>query len=119
MAIDLRQEQQHRQHPEAPPRRRGTVWMVAVALIAIFAIGAVMTVVALRDQPTPAGGVTILSYPEGASTTGREGGVYVVVPASVAGYTDTAAGVREGGDYVTTTWDEQKLDAFEARLQAG
>lgn len=119
MAIDLRQEQKQRQRPQAPPHRRGIGWMVAVALVAIFAIGAVMTAVTLRDQPAPAGGVTTLSYPEGASTAGREGGVYVVVPGSLAGDTDTAVGTREGGDYVTTTWDEQKLDAFEGRLQAG
>lgn len=105
MAIDLRQEQQQQRQqprrPATPPRPRGTVW-VAMALAAVVAVGAGITALTLRDQPAPAGGVTV-SYPEGAFTAEREGGVYVVVPETVAGFTDTAVGVREGGSYGLNT----------------
>ena len=94
MAIDLRQEQRRR-HPARPPRHRGTVWIVALTLVAVFGVGAVLTVLALQDQPAPAGGVT-LTYPEGAFTTEREGGEYIVVPGPVAAYTGTPVPTREG-----------------------
>ena len=108
MAIDLRQEQQERQQrqrqepqqprrPVAPIRPRGMLW-VALALAAVVAVGAGIFASSMQDQPAPTGGVTV-PYPEGASTGEREGGVYVVVPEPVAGFTDTAVGVREGGSY--------------------
>ena len=61
-----------------------------------------MTVVALQDEPAPTGTVTTVSYPEGAFTAEREGGVYVVVPQRVAGYADTFVQIREGGPYGLT-----------------
>ena len=103
MAIDLRQEREQRErqeqpgHPVTSPRPRGTVW-VALALTAIVAAGAGIAVLTLQDQPAPTGGVAV-SYPEGAFTAEREGGLYVVVPEPVAGFTDTSIGVREGGSY--------------------
>jgi hypothetical protein len=106
MAIDLRQEQQQQRQqqprrPATPPRPRGTVWVV-MAVAAVVAVGAGITALTLQDQPAPAGGVTV-SYPEGAFTAEREGGVYVVVPEPVADFTDTAVGVREGGPYGLNT----------------
>ena len=102
MAIDLRQEQQRGQHeqprfPAASPRGRGMFW-ATLALAGAVAVGAAIFVSSTPDQPAPSRGVTV-SYPEGASTTAREGGVYLVVPEPMAGYTDTAVGVREGGSY--------------------
>ena len=105
MATDLRQDQQQRQRqerqqPQRPgtsPRPHGALW-VAVAVAAIVAVGAGMYALTQQDQPAPSGGVTV-SYPEGAATAEREGGAYVAVPELVAGYTDTAVGVREGGSY--------------------
>ena len=108
MAIDLRQErQQHeqgqqRQLPTEPNRSRGTSWMVAAGLIAVLTIGAALTMFALQGEPAPTGGLT-LSYPEGAFTGDREGGVYVVVPEPVAGFTDTLVQIREGGGSVSET----------------
>lgn len=106
MAIDLRQEQQQlrQQEPRRPAtthRPRGTGRVVAMALAAIFAVGAGITAWTLQDHPAPTGGVTV-SYPEGAFTPEREGGVYIVVPEPVARFTETAVGVREGGSYATT-----------------
>ena len=108
MAIDLRQEreqQQERQQPrrpETPPRPRMTVWVVAMVLAAVIAVGVGILALTLQDQPAPTGGMTV-SYPEGAFTVEREGGVYLVVPGPVAGFTDTSVGVREGGSYGLNT----------------
>ena len=76
--------------------------MVAVALVAVLAVGAAVAVLALQDEPAPGGTVTTLSYPEGALTAEREGGAYVIVPAPVAGYADTEVQIREGGPYGLT-----------------
>jgi hypothetical protein len=112
MAIDLRQERQRQERqqrqrqgqepqqprrPVAPIRPRGMLW-VALALAAVVAVGAGIFASSMQDQPAPTGGVAV-RYPEGASTGERERGVYVVVPEPVAGFTDTAVGVREGGSY--------------------
>ena len=108
MAIDLRQEQEQQQRQQQqprrlapPPRSRTTTWVVVTAVAAVVAVGAAITVMT-QDQPAPTGAVTV-SYPEGGLTSEREGGVYVVVPAPVAGFTDTAVGVREGGSYGLST----------------
>src|SRR5262245_32045098 len=101
MAIDLRQEEQQRQQQEQPGARRprrGTVWTVAAALIAVIAVGAAFTVLILQDDPAPATGIS-LTYPEGADTADREGGTTIVVPEPATEITDTSVGTREGGSY--------------------
>jgi hypothetical protein len=110
MAIDLRQERQEQERlqdrrtasPPASNRPHGTVWMVVVALVAVLGVGTAVTVVALQDEPAPTGAVTTVSYPEGAFTAEREGGVSMVVPEPVAGYADTEVQIREGGPYGLT-----------------
>lgn len=126
MAVDLRQEQQEHQdrqggrRPASAPQPRGTIWTVALALVAVVAVGGVVTVFAQHDEPAPAGEASTLSYPEGASTTGREGGMYLIVPEPATTFTATAVGIREGGPYgLTAEFTDTSVGAREGGRYVG
>ena len=115
MAIDIRQEQQRDQRtpPSARPARLG--WAIALTVVAIVALTGAFLAVALSEDPAPSGG-TLLTYQDGALTSVREGGDYVVIPETTAGYVDTDVQGREGTSPVDTGASEQKAQMADAGI---
>ena len=116
MAIDIRQEQQQReQRTPTPPRPARLGWAIALTVIAIVGLTGAFLAVALSDDPAPSGG-TLLTYQDGALTTVREGGEYVVIPETNAGYVDTDVQGREWTPPVDTSASEQKAQMAESGI---
>ena len=116
MAIDIRQEQQQRDQRTPPPARPARLgWAVALTVIAIVALTGAFLAVALSEDPAPSGG-TLLTYQDGALTSVREGGEYVVIPETTAGYVDTDVEGREWTPPVDTSASEQKAQMAAAGI---
>jgi hypothetical protein len=116
MAIDIRQEQQQRdQRTPRPARPARLGWAIALTVIAIVGLTGAFLVVALSEDPAPSGG-TLLTYQDGALTSVREGGEYVVIPETNAGYVDTDVESKEWTPPVDTGASEQKAQMAESGI---
>ena len=113
MAIDIRQEQQRDQRTPPPARPARLGWAIALTVVAIVALTGAFLAVALSEDPAPSGG-TLLTYQDGALTSVREGGDYVVIPETTAGYVDTDVQGKEWTPPVDTGASEQKAQMAEA-----
>ena len=108
MAIDIRQEQQQRdQRTPRPARPARLGWAIALTVIAIVGLTGAFLAVALSEDPAPSGG-TLLTYQDGALTSVREAGEYLVIPETNAGYVDTDVASKEWTPPVDTSSSEQK-----------
>ena len=112
MAIDIRQEQQRDQRTPRPARPARLGWAIALTVIAIVGLTGAFLAVALSEDPAPSGG-TLLTYQDGALTSVREGGEYVVIPETNAGYVGTNVESKEWTPPVDTSASEQKAQMAE------
>lgn len=113
MAIDIR-EQQREQRSARAPRPGRTGWAIALTVMAVVGLTAAFLTVTLSDDPAPTGG-DLLTYPEGAFTSMREGSGFVA-PEHVAGFVDTDVDIREGPTPVETGASEQSAETAEAGM---